>query len=68
MRKSKERKHELQRIRTANKISDKDKKKNRVSDNTVMREEMGDNFQIMQNIVYTFIPNRGYILWKQLKF
>ena len=62
MRKSKERKHELQRIRTANKISDKDKKKNRVSDNAVMREEMGDNFQIMQNIVYTFIPNRGYIL------
>ena len=55
MRKSKERKHELQRIRTANKIADKDKKKNRVSDNTVMREEMGDNFQIMKNIIYTFI-------------
>ena len=56
MRKSKERKHELQRIRTANKISDKDKKKNRVSDNAVMREEMGDNFQIMKNVVYTFTP------------
>jgi len=62
MRKSKERKHELKRIRTANKISDKDKKKNRVSDNAVMREEMGDNFQIMKNIVYTFISNREYIL------
>ena len=62
MRKSKERKHELQRIRTANKISDKDKKKNRVSDNTVMREEMGDNFQIMKNIIYTFIPERVLIL------
>ena len=55
MRKAKERKHELKRIRTANKISDKDKKKNRVSDNVVMREEMGDNFQIMKNIIYTFI-------------
>ena len=55
MRKAKERKHELKRIRTANKIADKDKKKNRVSDNTVMREEMGDNFQIMKNIIYTFI-------------
>ena len=62
MRKAKERKHELKRIRTANKIADKDKKKNRVSDNAVMREEMGDNFQIMKNIVYTFIPNREYIL------
>ena len=62
MRKAKERKHELKRIRTTNKISDKDKKKNRVSDNTVMREEMGDNFQIMKNIVYTFISNREYIL------
>ena len=56
MRKSKERKHELKRIRTANKISDKDKKKNRISDNAVMREEMGDNFQIMKNIIYTFTP------------
>ena len=62
MRKAKERKHELKRIRTANKISDKDKKKNRVSDNAVMREEMGSNFQIMKNIVYTFISNREYIL------
>ena len=62
MRKSKERKHELQRIRTANKISDKDKKKNRISDNAVMREEMGDNFQIMKNIVYTFRPDRALIL------
>ena len=62
MRKSKERKHELQRIMTANKISDKDKKKNRVSDNTVMREEMGDNFQIMKNIVYTFASRRTLIL------
>ena len=55
MRKAKERKHELKRIRTANKISDKDKKKNRVDDNAVMREEMDDNFQIMKNIIYTFI-------------
>ena len=62
MRKSKERKHELQRIRTANKISDKDKKKNRVSDNAVMREEVGDNFQIMKNIVYTFTPRKALIL------
>jgi hypothetical protein len=62
MRKSKKRKHELQRIRTANKISDKDKKKNRISDNAVMREEMGDNFQIMKNIVYTFTPERALIL------
>ena len=62
MRKAKERKHELKRIRTANKISDKDKKKNRVSDNTVMREEMNDNFQIVKDIVYTFIPNKVYIL------
>jgi len=62
MRKSKERKHELKRIRTANKISDKDKKKNRISDNAVMREEMGSNFQIVENIIYTFIPNRELIL------
>ena len=62
MRKSKERKHELQRIMTANKIADKDKKKNRVSDNIVMREEMGSNFQIVKNIVYTFIPRRALIL------
>ena len=62
MRKAKERKHELKRIRTANKISDKDKKKNRVSDNIVMREEMGSNFQIVKNIVYTFIPKRALIL------
>ena len=62
MRKSKERKHELQRIRTANKIAKKDKQKNRVSDNTVMREEMGDDFQIIKDIVYTFIPRRALIL------
>ena len=69
MRKSKERKHELQRIRTRNKIAKKDKQKNRIADNTVIREEMGDNFQIMRNgdytnglIVYTFIPRRELIL------
>ena len=62
MRKSKERKHESQRIRTANKISKKDKQKNRVSDNTVMREEMGDSFQIVKDIIYTFIPRRPLIL------
>jgi len=62
MRKAKERKHELKRIRTANKISDKDKKKNRVADNAVMREEMGDNFQIMGSVVYTFTPGRLLIL------
>jgi len=58
MRKSKERKHELKRISTANKIAKKDKLKNRISDNTVMREEMDDNFQIIKNIVYTFIPEK----------
>ena len=62
MRKAKERKHELKRIRTANKISDKDKKKNRVSDNAVMREEMNDNFQIVKNIIYTFTPKEALIL------
>ena len=62
MRKSKERKHELKRIRTANKISKKDKSKNRISDNTVMREEMGSSFQIIENIVYTFIPRNSLIL------
>ena len=62
MRKSKERKHELQRVRTANKISKKDKQKNRVSDNTVMREEMQDDFQIIKDIVYTFIPKGALIL------
>jgi len=54
MRKSKERKHELQRIRTSNKIAKKDKQKNRVDDNAVMREEMGSDFQIKQDIVYTW--------------
>ena len=54
MRKSKERKHELQRIRTRNKIAKKDKQKNHVSDNVVMREEMGNDFQIIKNTVYTF--------------
>ena len=58
MRKSKERKHELQRVRTANKIAKKDRQKNRVADNVVMREEMGDNFQIMKNIIYTFESER----------
>ena len=62
MRKSKERKHELRRIRTSNKISKADKKKNRVSDNAVMREEMGLDFQIIENIVYTFLPKKGLIL------
>ena len=62
MRKAKERKHELKRIRTRNKIAKKDRKKNRVADNVVMREEMGDNFQIVKNIIYTFIPNRELIL------
>ena len=62
MRKSKERKHELQRIRTRNKIAKADKKKNRVSDNAVMREEMGLDFQIIENIVYTFLPKKGVIL------
>ena len=62
MRKSKERKHELKRVRIAIKISDKDKKKNRVSDNAVMREEMGDNFQIMKNVIYTFTSERILIL------
>ena len=54
MRKAKERKHELKRIRTANKIAKKDRQKNRVSDNVVMREEMGNDFQIIKNTVYTF--------------
>tara|TARA_Y100000310_G_scaffold193176_1_gene193152 strand:- start:256 stop:435 length:180 start_codon:yes stop_codon:yes gene_type:complete len=54
MRKSKERKHELQRIRTRNKIAKKDKQKNRVADNVVMREEMGNDFQIKENVVYTW--------------
>ena len=54
MRKAKERKHELKRIRTANKIAKKDRQKNRVSDNVVMREEMGSEFQIRENIVYTW--------------
>ena len=62
MRKSKERKHELKRIRTANKIAKKDKSKNRISDNAVMRIEMGDNFQIMENTIYTFIPRKALIL------
>ena len=62
MRKSKERKHELQRIRTRNKIAKADKKKNRISDNAVMREEMGLDFQIIENIVYTFLPKKGVIL------
>ena len=62
MRKAKERKHELKRIRTANKIADKDKKKNRIADNAVMREEMGDNFQIMKNVIYTFKSERLLIL------
>ena len=62
MRKAKERKHELKRVRTRNKIANKDKKKNRISDNAVMREEMGSNFQIVENIIYTFIPNRELIL------
>jgi len=54
MRKAKERKHELKRIRTANKIAKKDRQKNRVSDNVVMREEMGNDFQIIKNTIYTF--------------
>ena len=62
MRKSKELKHELQRIRTRNKIAKKDKQKNRVADNAVMREEMGDDFQIVKDIIYTFIPRRALIL------
>ena len=62
MRKSKERKHESQRIRTANKIAKKDKQKNRVSDNAVMREEMGDKFQIVRNVIYTWSQRRELIL------
>jgi hypothetical protein len=62
MRKAKERKHELKRVRTANKIAKKDRQKNRVSDNVVMREEMGNNFQIIKNIVYTFMPKEILIL------
>ena len=62
MRKAKERKHELQRVRTRNKIAKKDRQKYRVSDNVVMREEMGNNFQIIKNIVYTFMPKEILIL------
>ena len=62
MRKSKERKHELQRVRTANKIAKKDRQKNRVADNIVMREEMGNDFQIIKNIIYTFTPKETLIL------
>ena len=62
MRKAKERKHELKRIRTRNKIAKKDKQKNRVADNAVMREEMGDDFQIIKDVIYTFIPRRALIL------
>ena len=58
MRKAKERKHELKRIRISNKIAKKDRQKNRISDNVVMREEMGNNFQIIKNIVYTFMPKK----------
>ena len=54
MRKAKERKLELKRIRTRNKIAKKDRQKNRVADNAVMREEMGPDFQIKKDIVYTW--------------
>ena len=54
MRKAKERKLELKRIRTRNKIAKKDKQKNRISDNAVMREEMGHDFQIIENVIYTW--------------
>jgi len=54
MRKAKERKLELKRIRTRNKIAKKDRQKNRVSDNAVMREEIGNDFQIIKDIVYTW--------------
>ena len=54
MRKAKERKLELQRVRTRNKIAKKDRQKDRVADNIVMREEMGNDFQIIKNTVYTF--------------
>tara|TARA_R100000049_G_C1855073_1_gene20765 strand:- start:24 stop:212 length:189 start_codon:yes stop_codon:yes gene_type:complete len=62
MRKSKERKHELQRIRTSNKIAKTDKKKNRIDDNIVMREEMDDNFQITKDVIYTFVSKKALIL------
>ena len=62
MRKAKERKHELKRVRTRNKIAKKDKLKNRIADNTVMREEMGNDFQIIKNIIYTFTPREALIL------
>ena len=62
MRKAKERKHELKRVRTANKIAKKDRQKNRVSDNVVMRKEMGNDFQIIKNIIYTFTPREALIL------
>ena len=54
MRKAKERKLELKRIRTRNKIAKKDRQKNRVSDNAVMREEMNSNFQIVKDVIYTW--------------
>ena len=54
MRKAKERKLELKRIRTRNKIAKKDRQKNRVSDNAVMREEMDSNFQIVKDVIYTW--------------
>ena len=62
MRKAKERKLELKRVRTRNKIAKKDKQKNRVADNAVIHEEMGSDFQIIKDIVYTFTPKEPLIL------
>mgnify|MGYP003149866431 CR=1 FL=1 len=62
MRKAKERKLELKRVRTRNKIAKKDKQKNRVADNAVIREEMGSDFQIISDIVYTFTPKESLVL------
>ena len=57
MREAKHKKHELKRVRAANKTRITQQRKDRRNDNKIIREEHGLHFLIRDDIVYTYIPD-----------
>ena len=57
MREAKTKKHELKRVRAANKVRATQQRKDRRDDNKTLREEHGLHFLIRDDIVYTYIPD-----------
>lgn len=62
MREAKTRKHELTRVRKANKLAKTERSKDKRADNAVIRKEMNDTFIIRDGTVYTWVWMQDLVL------